>query len=503
MASEYQAIDDNFGTPASEPTTEPSSAAPKTRAVYVEALSRLHYLVSTYNNKISKLNKRNSLTLAPIVVKTSPTRTVFVAAQYPGAHPMDQTPRFVVDVEISGDKPIIAGWEVVAVLSLTDAGYLASKISGSTLANVAPFASRGGDCDHCRANRRRATTYVVKAVATDTLKVVGSSCVVDFTGHKSPGALLAYAEYLSGLESELDELGDDEGRSGGGGRGTYKALPLVTFLGFVRKSIRTDGWLSKTAAFDRGGTPTATRAWEAVGYIERAERDLVELKAKIGLTREQVKEKLKATETTDIEYAELLNIEAKFKDIEETMSYAPTANDSECAAADLDIVEEVFSKKTEANDFEANTLTVIRQGFAFGKNLGLAAAICQAADRIRKTEAEEVAKRSIKNEWFGEVGKRQIYTLKVEHIAEYQSSFNSYGRRSDDQDAQTGYIYIMSDAEGRRCKWFTTSGGISKDASASDSGRTFTVKATVKKHEEYRGIKETILNRVTLQKEVV
>ena len=48
----------------------------------------------------------------------------------------------------------------------------------------------------------------------------------------------------------------------------------------------------------------------------------------------------------------------------------------------------------------------------------------------------------------------------------------------------------MEDADGNRFKWWATSLGLEESADF------VTVKATVKSHGEYNGIKETVVNRV-------
>lgn len=62
----------------------------------------------------------------------------------------------------------------------------------------------------------------------------------------------------------------------------------------------------------------------------------------------------------------------------------------------------------------------------------------------------------------------------------------------------SSYLHAFVDADGNRVKWFASSKSLAMpDGSfaALVEGQTVTLKATVKKHDEYKGIRETVLTR--------
>lgn len=89
------------------------------------------------------------------------------------------------------------------------------------------------------------------------------------------------------------------------------------------------------------------------------------------------------------------------------------------------------------------------------------------------------------SEYQGEVGKRREWDLTMTRVS---SSEGSYG---------TTHIYRMADEAGNIFTWFA-SNEIRIDGREAMAGDKLRLKATVKKHEEYRGIKQTILTRATV-----
>lgn len=105
-----------------------------------------------------------------------------------------------------------------------------------------------------------------------------------------------------------------------------------------------------------------------------------------------------------------------------------------------------------------------------------------ALARAEKWEAERQAKYAAQREeelsasgHVGEVGKRQEFTLTVQRVMAYDSDYG------------TTYINVCKDAEGHVVVY--------KGSNGWDKGETLTVKATVKEHSEYNGVKQTIIQR--------
>lgn len=154
---------------------------------------------------------------------------------------------------VTGAAPRLAGWTFVATLQHEQAGTILRTVPGTT-ADLSAYRDAAPACDHCRANRRRGDTFVVRH-EDGTLKQVGRQCVADFLGGRSPDAAARYAELLIELHGAMDEFL-------GGGRGEYIST-AADYLALVACAIRTEGWVSRTLAQDTGKPATSGRAWSS------------------------------------------------------------------------------------------------------------------------------------------------------------------------------------------------------------------------------------------------
>jgi hypothetical protein len=403
--------------------------------IAVEALLRLEAMVAEHNRRVAKLSKRHKIEIAPASIKilrTFQAQRIWAdigSGSWKFEPPIDASDprgavRFWAEIEVSGQRAVISGWEIVASLTLTDAGYLLSPVTGSA-SDYVSHRERGGSCDHCKTMRQRSVTYLLRK--DSDIKAVGSKCLRDFTGHMSPSAWAAYADSLAGFEREISDL---EGEETGGESRLAEAVPISLYLPFVAREIRINGWLSKGKAWVDGRTPTATVAWETM----------------VGRQLE------------------------------------PSEEDCRRAEGDLELVTETFSAKPVREDYEDHLMSAINQGYVFFRNMGLVASICAAADRIRRDLAQAEARRSEVSEWFGDVGQRGSFVLRVVHVQPLDGRFG------------ITYLHIFVDGEGRKSKWFSTGKCLEKG--------TYEIKATVKKHEVYCERKETLLTRCSVVREI-
>lgn len=95
----------------------------------------------------------------------------------------------------------------------------------------------------------------------------------------------------------------------------------------------------------------------------------------------------------------------------------------------------------------------------------------------RRARAEQ-AKKELNNEYAGAVGDK----ITTEATLTGYSTFDGYYGLM--------YVYNFKDVQGRMLVWFT-----SKALTAVNDGDTITIKGTVKKLSEYKGIKQTVLTR--------
>jgi hypothetical protein len=107
----------------------------------------------------------------------------------------------VTDVTVSYPRLVTEdGWEFVAALDHIGGKVVVRPMEGQT---VPPFAYdvEPGRCDHCRQDRRRNTSYLIRR-GDDNFKVIGSSCVDDFMGHSASSILRFGGEFRNLLDED-------------------------------------------------------------------------------------------------------------------------------------------------------------------------------------------------------------------------------------------------------------------------------------------------------------
>ena len=105
---------------------------------------------------------------------------------------------------------------------------------------------------------------------------------------------------------------------------------------------------------------------------------------------------------------------------------------------------------------------------------------------IKKLCAEKSAKlfpteEAIKSEYIGNIGDKIEVKVLFKRQYEFVSNYTYYG--------ETNYINTFEDSDGNVLVWKTSS---YQDI---DTGKTYTIKGTIKDHKEYRSVKQTVLTR--------
>lgn len=138
---------------------------------------------------------------------------------------------------------------------------------------------------------------------------------------------------------------------------------------------------------------------------------------------------------------------------------------------------EYARKIAELAEEETTTITT--------RELGLACSIvgCYLRDVTRQAqraiEDAERASRAATARHIGTPGTREIFTLTLDGVRECSSRFG------------VSNLHKFRDAAGNEVTWFASS------YSGMEIGRTYQVKATVKRHGDFRGLPTTTVNRCT------
>ena len=341
-------------------------------------------------------------------------------------------------VKVEGEAPGLEGWKMTAVVDMTDDPHLVHVMGD---AKVAPaLHTVENRCDHCGFNRGRNKLVEVKHTSGER-KLVGTTCLADFLGHDSPTSLASWAELIFELD---DFVSDFEERLVG--------VPMVvsvtaeSALLLTASLVHTRGWLSKGKAMWNGGVATA-RIVELAMLGDDAEL------RRLGVL-------------DDVERAEVTDADRKL--VADALAWArsiPLTSDS---------------------DYLRN-VAVVAQREAWGpKELGLGCSILTAYQRVlddlaEKAKVEEVAKVS---RFVGTEGVREHFgPLHVDRLRYFDGD---YGLRT---------LVSMTDEDGNVLVWWASGEGKLADKTAIAEGMTVRGKATVKRHETYKGVAQTTINR--------
>jgi hypothetical protein len=336
------------------------------------------------------------------------------------------------ELEVFGHAPIIDGWEFVGAIEHLPEGNIVKKIGDTDLTG---YINSGPDCDHCRIRRQRNQTFILKNEKSE-MKQVGSTCLVDFLGHKSPENIASMASMFADFYDLCEGL--EEELMGFGGGGTPKAFPMDTFLTMVRVVILKKGWVPRSKSDEITNPATCDIAWMA-------------------LTNNDVAKLFAETSEADVKHA----IDA--------MNWAAELPDEE----------------TNRNEYLHNIRLQARRGFAERKFIGYCASILPAYDKYLSRKAEQDSAKG-ESKHIGSIGDKLELNVTLIHVTHVPNNFSRNGGESA--------LSVFKDAEGNTYKWFGTGFG----ESDFKIGETKTMWATVKDHEEYKGVKQTSLTRCTL-----
>ncbi len=341
-----------------------------------------------------------------------------------------------VPLTLTGDAPKYAGWTFAAALQHLDGENIVRSVDGREL--PAMYRTRGPACDHCKTMRRRADTYVLRH-DDGRMMQVGSTCIGDFLGCDDAGKVAAAASMIA----EARALAED-GCAGLGAQSTDRMLSAL--LEVTAWTVREYGWTSRTT---------------------------------VRTTVRETGETGEGQATADRVWTFLTNRDAAKK-----ANVAPTADDIALALSAETWAETLTDAQVDAErgDYLHNVRAIARQGLVTFRSAGIAASIVTAYQRFIARERQQAAKAVAPklDAYTGIVGKREMWAgCTLDFVTGY--------------DTQYGYTTILKfrTPAGACLVWKASS----TDISRSDVGKVFTVVGTVKKHEEYKGEKQTIVTR--------
>lgn len=434
----------DFGEPC-EPDC-PMHEEAETFTLPTSALERLQKEVDKLNRRADRLGfPHMSIKVIdtkevphPIYVKRLKERE----SQFPGSvtqYDWDRVPMITMtELSLEGDAPKIKGYEFVGTLDhySIPGEVIVRTVPGQTVPEE--FHDRDATCDHCQKIRLRTETFVLRREGSNQHIAVGRQCVRDFIGY-DVSALARYLERWRDLRAALSD--EDDERYWGGGR-IVMTFNKIEVLASTLGVIRVRGWKAKSAC-NEYDIPTA-------GHV----LDLFVPPTFTGNNAAQRRAEYKAF----------------VADVVATRD------------EDLEVAEKVIEwldEQEDRNEYMHN-LKVLRKAEGIPTNMfgywcSTAAAYLRAQEQLR---LEEVKNKGRLNEYIGEIKERLKFNITVVTIRHIEGVYGVVN------------VHNMRDDQGRTLVWFANTN------SGMEEGKSYTIKGTVKKHDEFKGWKQTVLNRV-------
>jgi hypothetical protein len=338
---------------------------------------------SMVEEHIAKLNKRAKKLSLPEITLT--WGKAFLQKQNVKGSKRDV---LVIPVDVVGPLSVsYEGWQFIATLQHLPTGENIIRSISDQFEVPTRYQSCGSNCEHCRVNRYRKDTYLVRHDDSRVIQV-GSSCIKDFLGGNSPDDILKRAT----LAAELVDFMNHSSSSGVGSN-DEGVFHIESFLAQTVACIRDHGWLSKSEARNSGGVATATWVLE--------------------------------------NFNPPYNQGFKFSVI--------TDDDKDKAHKAVEWVENLSDEECEFSDYLHNIRAIARSGMVGLRTMGYAASIIVAYDKA-------LAKRQPKliSSHVGVVKMREEFDLTLKNIYNGQSDWGAYTRYTFLDDRGNIFVWTSS-----------------------------------------------------------
>jgi len=346
-----------------------------------------------------------------------------------------------IPVVFFGEIPIIKGWNLAAAVE--HSRVQENEINYNTVRSVPGYddlvdlRTAPPTCDHCGHNRFRKNTYLLHNSETNEFCRVGSSCVKDFLGDVDPTYIVNSAKHLKFLQTFLDEFERIPG-------GSYiEEFDIKEVLTITNAVIRKTGWLSRGKVMDTGGFATADYVSEILNTYPA-------------------------------------NFTHEMKDILNSID----DNDKKMADDSILWLKSFDLNDASLSDYIYNCSLCVKRELITTKDLGIACSIVASYRNKLAKEATQTAEQKVQKDstFVGEI-KERLRNMKVTFLKEWTF------------DSSWGVCTILKfiNEDGNIIIWKT--GYVEQF----EAGAKMIITGTVKKHENYRDVKQTVLTRCKLE----
>lgn len=318
------------------------------------------------------------------------------------------------------------------------------NLSGKDLGFVVPskyFTTNPCTCDYCNTNRKRNKTYLIVNQKTGEWKQLGKECLKLFVTGIDVGAIATFESFIKEAEESANP-GDE--------------FFYNRRLGFVKV---TDALALSCAVYRE-------RGYLATRDVAGNSNDLC--------NKNIVQRKLTQQYGYDSDF---LNISNSVRD---EIDEITVKTDTAIAKEDVEVAIEMV-KRFPDEPYYNNLKVIVENEYIPLNKLGFLVSIPKAIDGYeeKKKKQEEKERLAAESDYLGSVGEK----ISVNFIS---------GREVACCETQFGplHIYEFKDANGNTVVW--------KSSSSKDIPESGVVAGTVKAHEEYNGVKQTVILRAKI-----
>ena len=314
------------------------------------------------------------------------------------------------------------------------------NLSGKDLGFIVPskyFTVNPCTCDYCKTNRKRNKTYLVVNRETGEWKQLGKECLKLFVTGIDVDAIATFESFIKEVEDAANP-GDEFFYNKG-----FKFVKVADALALAYAVYRERGYL---ATRDSVGNPN-----------DLCNKNIVQRKLaqQYGYNND------------------FLNITNSTRDKIDTITFKADINAEKDAMGDVEQLPD--------DPYYNNLKVVVANEYIPLNKLGILVSIPRAIERYKeeKKRQDEREKLAAESNYLGSVGEK------------ISVNFAS-GREVACCETQFGllHIYEFKDTNGNTVVW--------KSSSSKDIPESGTVTGTVKAHEEYNGVKQTIILRAKI-----
>lgn len=318
------------------------------------------------------------------------------------------------------------------------------NLSGKDLGFIVPskyFTVNPCACDYCKTNRKRNKTYLVVNHETGEWKQLGKECLKLFVTGIDVDAIATFESFIKEAEDAANP-GDEFFYNR-----RFKFVKVADALALACAVYRERGYL---ATRDSVGNPN----------------DLC--------NKNIVQRKLAQKYCFDNDFLNITNsVRSEIDEIDLKI-------DSAIAREDVEVAVEMVGRFPD-DTYYNNLKVIVSNEYIPLNKLGLLVSIPKAIDRYEeeKKRQEEKERLAAESNYLGSVGEK----ISVNFVS---------GREVACCETQFGllHIYEFKDANGNTVVW--------KSSSSKDIPESGVVAGTVKAHEEYNGIKQTVILRAKI-----